>query len=768
MKPHLSKYFPPGGITWLILGILWAVPVHSQNPPEGTLEGRVKDGGSGQNLFGANVIVKGTMLGAVTDEQGGFAIHSVPPGEYELVAMLLGYDNQSLKAVSVQSGKTATVLFSLRQSAIPQPAMVVTASKRKQAIEDAPTSVDVVGDRDIRSRNATTLDQVIQNTSGLGIIDGQIDLRGSTGFNWAAGSRVLLLMDGHPLINGDTGGINWDAIPIEEVERVEVVKGAGSALYGSNAMAGMVNIITRDPSPTPQTRLRMTYGFYDTPAYDSWRWTDRFLTYRLFEQHRVDFRNALAFDGLDLSHSRSVGKIGILVTAGRKRSAGFSQNSDYDRWNAMGKVKISLSNRESLVLTANWATNQHGEALQWISQTRPLEVPPVELGNAITYSKANAAATYRRVVNRSFAYTLKANWYRTHWRNYFFDNNDYALTHKIGSEAQVDYILKNHALTAGGEAIFDRATSLIYGNPQTVDLALYGEDELKFARLWTLTLGTRYDYHHVKGIYSDGEINPRIGLVFHPAEKSSVRLSAGHGFRAPSIAEVFADITVSGIRVVQNPQLTEAERAWSFEIGANQAVSLTAFTGRSSVPFFLKPLHWTAQRLKPAFFLDASLFASRYTNMIDVDFNPAVMAFQFMNMGPSETRGAEIRIKGSFLGGMLTGQAGYTYLDAKDLETGIMLHYRSRHRLTTGGELRFHRLTFGVDYRYASRIEEVVNLYSSDQRVPMHVIDGRVLLDLGKFTLAAECNNLRNYHYTLRQRLLEPVRHYVFTVRSTL
>jgi outer membrane receptor for ferrienterochelin and colicins len=751
-----------------LLIVLCSAAGLSQNPPAGVLEGRVKDAGSGQALFGANVIIKGTMLGAVTDERGVFAIHSVPPGAYRVEAMILGYDKESLEAVPVQSGKTASVLFSLRQSAIPQPAMLVTSSKRKQAIEDAPTSVDVVGERDIRTRNATTLDEVIQNTSGLGIIDGQIDLRGSTGFNWAAGSRVLLLMDGHPLINGDTGGINWDAIPIEEVERVEVVKGAGSALYGSNAMAGMVNIITRDPSQKPQTRLRMTYGFYDTPAYDSWRWTDRFLTYRLFNEHRLDFKNALAFTGVDVSHSRSAGKIGFLVTAGRKRSAGYAQNGDYDRWNAMGKVKIGFSSQESLTLTANWATNRHGEALQWISQSRPLEVPPVELGNAITYSKANANATYRRVVSHSFAYTLKANWYRTHWRNYFFDNNDYALTHKVGSEAQVDYIFKNHALTAGGEAIFDRASSLIYGNPQTVDAAVYAEDELKFARFWTLTLGTRYDHHRVKGLYSDGEINPRLGLVFHPTEGSSFRLSAGHGFRAPSIAEVFADITVSGIRVVQNPGLKEAERAWSFEMGASQTLNFASLSDFETIPFFLKPLRWTARRIRPAFILDASVFASRYTNMIDVDFNPAVMAFQFMNMGPSRTRGAEIRIRAAFFEGKATGQAGYTFLDAKDLETGKTLHYRSRHRLTAGGELRFGKLTLGLDYRYASRIEEVVNLYSSDQRVPMHVMDGRISLDLGGFTFAAECNNLRNYNYTLRQRLLEPVRHYVFTVRSTL
>jgi iron complex outermembrane receptor protein len=121
----------------------------------------------------------------------------------------------------------------------------------------------------IRMRSVTSLDQALENAAGFGVIDGQIDLRGSTGFNWAAGSRVLMMVDGHPLINGDTGGINWDVVPVEEVEKVEIVKGAGSALYGSNAMAGMVNVITRDPSSIPETRARLTWGFYDTPAYSN-------------------------------------------------------------------------------------------------------------------------------------------------------------------------------------------------------------------------------------------------------------------------------------------------------------------------------------------------------------------------------------------------------------------------------------------------------------------------------------------------------------------
>jgi iron complex outermembrane receptor protein len=426
-----------------------------------------------------------------------------------------------------------------------------------------------------------------------------------------------------------------------------------------------------------------------------------------------------------------------------------------------------MSDRESLTLAAGWTDNHHGELTQWLSQSRPLETPPSELGNSIAYSKANVNATYRRVKSHSLAYTVKANWYRTHWKNDYQDNQDYAITHKAGAEAQVDWIWKAHAITFGGEAVLDRATSLIYGNPQTVDMALYGEDELKFAKRLTLTLGTRFDYHHVRDVYSDGEVNPRFGLVFRPASGTSIRISAGHGFRAPSIAEVFADITVSGIRVVKNLNLREAERAWSYELGAGQALDLQD-AAAANVPFLLKPLATAAAFFRPVFFFDAAVFYSRYRNMIDVDFNPDVMGFQFMNMGRARTRGLEARVKASVFGGAFTGQAGYTLLDPKDLDQGTMLHYRSRHRLNAGAELRVWKLAFGLDYRYASRIETVANLYSSDERVPMHVMDGRILLDLDAVDFALECRNLRNYQYTLRQRFLEPIRHYVLTARMRL
>jgi outer membrane receptor protein involved in Fe transport len=732
--------------------VLLSVSGNAAAQDRGRLEGRVFDDATGRPLWGVNVVVRGTWLGTVTDEEGRFEVKAVPAGRCDVEASLMGYEKRTAAGLEVAAGAATQVTLRLKQTLIRRPAEVVTASKRKQAIEDAPVTVDVVSDSEIRARNAITLDKVLENTAGMGVTDGQIDLRGSTGFNYAAGSRVLLMVDGHPLINGDTGGINWDAIPIEEVERVEVVKGAGSALYGSNALAGMVNVITRDPSARPETRVRMTAGFHDAPAYDAWRWTDRFLTYRLFQRKELDFVNPLGFGGLDLSHSRTVGNVGLSVTAGRKGGTGFSQNGWYSRWNAGAKVKARTSERGTLNLSAGFTDNDHGEVTQWLSQSRPLEVPPSEYGNSIRYKKTNATATYRYILNESLAYTLKANWYRTHWKNDYQDNQDEARTDKTGAEAQFDALWGRHAATFGVEAAHNRAESDIYGNPETLDLAVYGEDGLRFAERMTLTAGLRYDFHRVRGVYSDGQISPRFGLVFRPGEGSSLRASVGRGFRAPSIAEMFADITVSGFHVSPNIDLRKAERAWSAEIGAGQALDL----GRA-FPALDGP--------HPVLLLDAAVFRSDYRDMIEVGMKPASQDIQFLNIGSAVTQGFELRARTTLWNGRLSGQAGYTFVDSRDLETDRPLRYRSKHRLNAGAEWKAGRLTFGLDARFASRIEETL-LYNADERVSVRVLDGRVLLDLGRTDLALECTNMGNYMYTLRERMLEPIRAVSLTLRS--
>ena len=106
----------------------------------------------------------------------------------------------------------------------------------------------------IENTNAPTVEGSIQKVPGVTLIDGQANIRGGAGYSYGAGTRVLLLVDDMPILTGDSGYPDWDAIPVENISQVEVIKGAASALYGSSAMNGIINIRTAYPSSEPKTK----------------------------------------------------------------------------------------------------------------------------------------------------------------------------------------------------------------------------------------------------------------------------------------------------------------------------------------------------------------------------------------------------------------------------------------------------------------------------------------------------------------------------------
>src|SRR4030042_1045390 len=184
-------------VSWFLIGIfcVWfSLSSTAQLSTKGRLSGKAQDAKTGLPLYGANIMVKGTVLGSSANETGVFRIEGLPVGSYTIEASMMGYVKQTIENVQILPGRETEILFRLEPTVLQQPALIITATKRKQSIEDAPTSVDVLNIHEIQNRSVITIDQALQNTAGFGVIKGQIDLRGSTGFNWSAGSRVLLMI----------------------------------------------------------------------------------------------------------------------------------------------------------------------------------------------------------------------------------------------------------------------------------------------------------------------------------------------------------------------------------------------------------------------------------------------------------------------------------------------------------------------------------------------------------------------------------------------
>jgi len=705
------------------------------------LQGRVVDSKTRQPLPGVNILLRGTVLGTASGADGRFRLVNIPVGRYDIQVSMMGYKTEVFPQVRIGPDSVTTLLVELKETVITAPALVVTASKTVQQVIDSPVSVAVLSSSEIRQRNTFTVDNALRYLPGVYFARSELNIRGSSGYSRGAGSRVLLLIDGNPAITGDAGTINWDLLPATEVARVEVVKGAGSALYGSNALGGVVNILTRDPTEVPQTRVRLSWGFYDKPYYPEWRWTNRL-------RH---------FNAIDLSHSRQVGKLGMLLSFGRKTSTGYQENGHFLRWSALGKFKYRFSPRSHLTFFTVWAVEDHGELLFWKGINHPYEVPEVSVGDEVLSEKLTAHLTYKLLLSRKLALTVKTSYYHTDWRNEFHDNNDYSRTHKFGHEWQWEYLPSSrHSLTYGFESIYHRAQSSIFGNPYTFDLALYAQDEIRFRDNLRTTLGFRFDYHQVERRFSEKQLSPKFGSVYQPTPTTAFRISVSRGFRAASIAEIFTHTLVSGFEVIPNLDL-RAESVWSYEIGLHKIVS--------------EYLIW-----------DVALFQNDFENMIE----PRIVGvglpkFQLANIVRSRIRGVEFSAQGNLWRRRLFLRLSYMYLDAKRLDEGPTvpclddptykpskaLPYRPEHTVVASGNFRLWGIEVGLDWRYLSRYKEVA-AYCRDPRVPQKVVDLRVQYQRGGITLAGKVENLLQYNYTEVERSMAPMRNFTFTLMATL
>ncbi len=240
---------------------------------QSVIKGKIVDE-EGQSVAGANVYLKGTVMGAASDDQGMFQIVRAPRGQFSLIISMIGYKMKEVK-IGTEDDIVDVGNIQLDPVALQSQPIVVTASRYAQNIQDVPVSIGNITVTEIENRNAVTLDEALQYVSGVTLTGDQINIRGSSGYSRGAGSRVMMLMDGIPYLTGDTKEANFESISIQEVERIEIVKGAGSALYGSSAIGGVINVINKKIEADPHLTFRMYGGLYSDTYYPEWDWSNR-------------------------------------------------------------------------------------------------------------------------------------------------------------------------------------------------------------------------------------------------------------------------------------------------------------------------------------------------------------------------------------------------------------------------------------------------------------------------------------------------------------
>ncbi|HET7789858.1 MAG TPA: TonB-dependent receptor [Gemmatimonadales bacterium] len=701
----------------------------------GVINGTVRDS-AGRPVADARVEATGAgrALAAVADDAGRFRLAPVPAGRVVLriarVGFLAGADT-----VDVPAADSISVTVTLVPSALSTTPVIVTAAKRPQLIDQAITGVDYVPPGDIARRAVLTVDEAVDKAPAVQMLDGQVNIRGSSGFVEGLGSRVLLLVDGVPANEGDRGGINWDLVPVEDVDHVEVVKGAGSALYGSAALGGVVNVITKPIPDGMHGRFRATFGRLADPPFDLWRFRD-FTGYR---------------EGLDGAGSYGAGAVAAGLSLGGWHSDGYRQQDRQNHWQTAGKARWQAGQNTRLDFSGAWVSDQYQVPLAWCVRASPPEcddrgqvyqpfmIAQSDTGAFTRSDKGYFTAVLERTPSAALTWQARSSWFRTHFTDYQPGNNDFSVADRFGAELRaVVRPDSDRVVTVGAEASASDVTSDIFKNHTEQAYSAYGESErhLGGARF---TAGIRADLISVDGAGLSAVLSPRAGVVV-PAGHVTWRFSAGRGFRAPSLAERFASTVIGPYTVISNPGL-QPETDWSGEAGA----------AADPVRF----LH-----------LDAALFLNEVRDLIEPVVNDSLQ-IQLQNVAHARLAGLDLSATAHPWSDRLATTLAYTYLYtrefAHDTAPDQPLAFRPRHLLTLTADYGWEQFSVGADFRFSSR-EERVEIYETDPRVSAKVLDLRAGYERGPVAVRVQASNVLNYIYNLVPRTLAPVRALTATV----
>ena len=410
--------------------------------------------------------------------------------------------------------------------------VVVTATRTEVEISDSPQPISVITKEEIMNTPDRTIPEIIQRAAGVQINqNGPIGSVTSAQIRGSEAGQVLILIDGRRINDAQNGQFDLSNLPLtkDEIERIEVLRGGASALYGSDAMGGVINIITKSPSKEPSARIASSFGRFGTQEYSlSTRWKP--------------------------------GDLGGGLFASWGRSDGYRPNSDYQGVTLGGELYYDLPWKGEVKVSARNIQKEIG-------------VPgPINFTDPDDREKDNLTQldlNYRDKIGSNVTLDFKG------WQNInrqTFDpgtqgfsagsptvNKSYATGGNFQATASIG---SANLVTGGIEAIQNRVDSSASGVHQGTTGAIYLQDEIEVAKPVTATLGLRYDANSL----FENQLDPRAAILVRLPWESRIRASVARSYRAPTFNDLFWPAT--GF-TAGNPNL-QPEKAWSYELGGEK------------------------------------------------------------------------------------------------------------------------------------------------------------------------------------------------------
>jgi len=221
----------------------------------GLIEGRVSEKNSNIPLAGVNIIIKGTMFGAISDKNGNFKMENIPAGKYLMQVQMIGYHTIE-KEIEVKKSHIIYLQFELAPEIIKGEAIVVTGTRTPRYVKNSPVKTEVVTKEEIKRLNPTNFLEATQSIIGIeSTTECSICNASSISIQGLPGRYTQVLIDGIPFFSSLGQTYGYMELPANFIDQLEIIKGANSVLYGSDAIAGIVNIRTIEPSSVPKMNL---------------------------------------------------------------------------------------------------------------------------------------------------------------------------------------------------------------------------------------------------------------------------------------------------------------------------------------------------------------------------------------------------------------------------------------------------------------------------------------------------------------------------------
>jgi outer membrane receptor protein involved in Fe transport len=599
-----------------------------------TVRGVVKDGATGELLESATVLQPPTN-GTATDSKGYYEL-KVTAGDVTLVVSYLGMNADTLH-LKVKDGETKTLDISMGGAPVELQQVVIGESKVAVKMQKITQSVDVMKPRMLESNNLTNVQQAMLKIPGVTVLDGQMSIRGGSGYAYGTGSRVVLVIDEMPLMTPDRGEIKWAFIPTENIEQLEVSKGASVVQYGSFALNGALNVTTSYARDTPSTKFSFFYEGVGRPKVDSFGWWKR--NGKFFESP-----NSI---GMSFLHKQKFGDVDF-VFGGMLQGSQSHLNNEYDyfaRFNNKLRWQPKRLKRLTLELSTNVLYRKSGFQFYWQDGAHPYVAGSgVDLDERYFYAYIDPK--FRYLDKKNNQHKIYSRIYRQKnlggTTNFWVVRAEYQFRHDFGKIFRLLLGVNNeHAWITDGTL----------GTHQTDFGGGFITGELNWKWL-TINGGVREEYYRM-----DSAITPtipvfRLGVNFEIRKFNYIRASFGQSFRVPSIAERFVTYQLGAISIIPNYDI-KPERGFTAELGYKRSFKINKWLG-----------YW-----------DAVVFWTEFKDMIEFQFGNSLPAyFQSKNVSRARIFGWETTLAGEGKMGPVDMSVllGYTYFYGVDMNDTML------------------------------------------------------------------------------------------------